>query len=164
MCFNREFWSIQACKIVKTSNIIGTVSVPLTPWLMSFSVGFPLVVLHGGWIVDAYHIWVEVWILYHVYILCIMATKNTKITNPTVLPIVLLIIFLLSPFVCFRPTPPLRDPNAPTRLPDCFPPPQHYRPIICRGPLINVGPDRGGARAKQMLREDPFELQLPAER
>ena len=42
MCFNRELWSIQAYKTVKTSNILGAVSVPLTPWLMSFSDGFPL--------------------------------------------------------------------------------------------------------------------------
>ena len=73
--------------------------------------------------VDAYYIWVEVWILYHVYILCIMATKNKKIIKPTVLLILLLIIFLLPPCVRFRPPPPLRDPNAPPTLPDRFPPP-----------------------------------------
>ena len=40
-CFSRELWSIKAYKTVKTSNILGTVSVPLRPWLMSFSDGFP---------------------------------------------------------------------------------------------------------------------------
>ena len=33
---------------------------------------------------DAYHIWVEVWLLYLVYVFCIMATKNKKITKTTV--------------------------------------------------------------------------------
>ena len=73
--------------------------------------------------VDAYHIWVEVWILYHVYVFCIMATKNIKNTKPTVLLIVLLITFLLSLCIRFRPPPPLRDPNAPPTLPDRSPPP-----------------------------------------
>ena len=42
VCFNRDLWSIQAYKTFKTSNIIGGVSVLLTPWLMSFSDLFPL--------------------------------------------------------------------------------------------------------------------------
>ena len=42
VCFNMELWSIQAYKTVKTSNIIGVVSVLLIPWLMSFSDGLPL--------------------------------------------------------------------------------------------------------------------------
>ena len=102
--------------------------------------------------VDAYHIWVEVWILYHVYVFCIMATKNIKNTKPTVLLIVLLITFLLSLCIRFRPPPPLRDPNAPPTLPDRSPP-QSYRPIICRGHLIKVEPAREGlGRTKNVER------------
>ena len=88
--------------------------------------------------VDAYQIWVEACILYHVYIFCIMATKNKKITKPTVLLILLLIIFLLLPCVRFRPPPPLRDPNAhPTFFVRPIPP--LAGPTLIKGPLHMIG-------------------------